>query len=72
MTRLEEIATKALSNLNGDRYKLTLMVARRAEALANGAVPLVQTDKEVSKFADIALLEIAEGKILLESGFESD
>lgn len=72
MTRLEEIAAKALSNLNGDRYKLALMVARRAEALANGAVPLVQTDKEVSKFADIALLEIAEGKILLESGFESD
>lgn len=72
MTRLEEIVAKALSNLNGDRYKLTLMVARRAEALANGAVPLVQTDKEVSKFADIALLEIAEGKILLESGFESD
>ncbi len=72
MTRLEEIAAKALLNLNGDRYKLTLMVARRAEALANGAVPLVQTDKEVSKFADIALLEIAEGKILLESGFESD
>ena len=72
MTRLGEIAAKALSNLNGDRYRLTLMVARRAEALANGAVPLVQTDKEVSKFADIALLEIAEGKILLESGFESD
>jgi len=66
MQRLEEIAALALKNLNNDRYKLSLVVAKRAEELANGALPLVEADKKMMKFADIALLEIAENKISLE------
>ena len=50
-----------------DRYKLSLIVAKRAEALANGAVVLVEADTSKMKFADIALLEVAEGKIGLEA-----
>lgn len=66
MQRLEEIAAKALQNLGNDRYKLSLVVAKRAEELANGALPLVEVDKKALKFADIALIEIAEKKISLE------
>lgn len=70
MTRLEEIAAQALANLKGDRYKLTLVVSKRAQDLANGATPLVELDEEITKFSDIALYEVAAGKIILESGLE--
>lgn len=69
--RMEEIAAKALEKMNNDRYKLSLMVAKRAEDLANGAMPLVELDKSKVKLADIALVEIAEDKITLENGVES-
>lgn len=62
MQRIEEIAAKALQKMGNDRYKLSLVVAKRAEELANGAIPLVDLDKNKVKFADIALYEIAEEK----------
>lgn len=65
--RTEQITAKALKALNDDRYKLSLVVAKRAEALANGAEPLVNTDTKKMKFTDIALLEVAEGKVGLEA-----
>lgn len=70
MARMEEIAAKALESFGNDRYKLSLAVAKRAEDLANGAVPLVDLDKSKVKLSDIALMEIAENKIVLESGVE--
>lgn len=72
MQRIEEIAAKALQKMGNDRYKLSLVVAKRAEELANGAMPLVDLDKNKVKFADIALYEIAEEKITLESSVESN
>ena len=72
MQRIEEIAARALQKMGNDRYKLSLVVAKRAEELANGAIPLVDLDKNKVKFADIALYEIAEEKITLESGIESN
>ena len=69
--RMEEIAAKALQVMKNDRYKLSLAVAKRAEDLANGAVPLVELDKNKVKLADIALIEIAENKITLENGIEN-
>jgi len=63
--RTEQITAKALKFVGDDRYKLALLVAARAEQLANGAESLVKTDK--TKFADIALLEVAEGKISIDS-----
>ena len=70
MPRMEEIAAKALQRMNNDRYKLSLRVAKRAEDLANGAMPLVDMDKNKYKFADIALVEIAEDKLVLEGSVE--
>ena len=41
-------------------------VGKRAEELANGAKPLLDIDISKLKYADIALREIAEGKIEIE------
>jgi len=65
--RTEKITAKALPFVNHDRYKLALLVAKRAEQLANGAEPLVDINLANSKFTDIALYEIAEGKVSIES-----
>ncbi|AGZ82043.1 DNA-directed RNA polymerase subunit omega [Campylobacter fetus subsp. testudinum] len=71
MQRTEEIAAKALQVVGDDRYKLALLVAKRAEMLAEGAAPLVKINVAKMKFTDIALLEISEGKVLLEALVES-
>ena len=52
--RTEQITARALKQVGDDRYKLSLIVAKRAEALANGAVVLVEADTSNMKFADIA------------------
>lgn len=69
MLRIEEIITKALERVNGNRYQLSLMVAKRAEQLSMGEENLLDIDTRKMKFSDIALREIAEGKILLD-GFK--
>lgn len=67
MQRTEEITAKALALVGQDRYKLVMLVSKRAEQLSNGAEPLIKADKNKQKFTDIALLEIAEGKVKLDS-----
>ena len=67
MERTEVITARALSRVGQDRYRLVMMVSKRADQLSNGAEPLIKADKNKQKFTDIALLEIAEGKIRLES-----
>ncbi len=67
MQRIEEITAKALEKIGQDRYKLVMLVSKRADQLANGAEPLIKADKNKLKFTDIALMEIAEGKVRLES-----
>lgn len=69
MPRIEEIITKALERVNGNRYQLSLMVAKRDEQLSMGEENLLDIDTRKMKFSDIALREIAEGKILLD-GFK--
>ena len=69
--RSEEVAARALKLVGDDRYKLALAVAKRAEALAGGAKSLLDIDVTKMKFADIALREIAEGKIALEGIVEA-
>ncbi len=61
--RLEEVGAKALKILGDDRYKLAIMVAKRANQLTNGARPLCELPEKNMKPTDIALIEIAEGKI---------
>ena len=63
--RSEQIITKALEKVGDDRYKLSLIVAKRAEKLGNGAEPLID-DTAKLKNVDIALREIAEGKISID------
>jgi DNA-directed RNA polymerase subunit omega len=70
--RIEKITAKAMEYLDGDRYKLTLVVAKRAEELSFGAEPLVSVDKNKMKFTDIALMEVAEGKVNIESILRSE
>lgn len=70
--RPEEITAKALESVNGDRYKLSLMVAKRTSELYSGAKVLVNVDTRELKFADIALLEIAEGKVELDGIIEAE
>jgi len=67
MKRTEQIVAKALKMLDDDKYLLSIIVAKRAEQLANGALPLVKNSSNKEKFTDIALREIAEGKVGLES-----
>ena len=63
--RSEQIITKALEKVGDDRYKLSLIVAKRPEQLGNGAEPLIH-DTAKLKNVDIALREIAEGKISID------
>ena len=63
--RSEQIITKALEKVGDDRYKLSLIVAKRAEQLGNGAEPLIDDTAKLTN-VDIALREIAEGKISID------
>ncbi|MGP1450271.1 MAG: DNA-directed RNA polymerase subunit omega [Wolinella sp.] len=65
MQRIEEIAFKALSRVKNDRYLLSNILFSRIDELGKGAKPLVNMDVKRHKLADIAMLEIAEGKIEL-------
>lgn len=64
--RTEQITAQALKNVNFDRYLLANAVGKRAEELAKGAQPLIELDMRKAKYADIALHEIAEGKIIVQ------
>lgn len=71
--RTEQIVAKALKVTGGDRYKLSLMISKRAEQLAAGELPLIDNvDTGKMKFADIAILELAEGKIALDGIVDKD
>jgi len=61
--RTEEITAKALENVNFDKYLLSNAVGKRAEELSKGASTLLDIDTTGMKYTDIALLEIAEGKL---------
>ncbi len=62
--RLEVINAKALERYNFDRYLLAKAVGKRAEQLRRGThKPLVDMDIKEYKATDIAIYEIAEGKL---------
>ncbi len=61
--RTEELTAKALENVKFDKYLLANAVGKRAEAIANGAPSQLDIDTTGMKYSDIALREIAEGKI---------
>ncbi|WP_024955518.1 DNA-directed RNA polymerase subunit omega [Sulfurospirillum arcachonense] len=70
--RTEQITAKALKYVDNDRYKLSLLISKRAEQLSNGAEPLVKLEDKNSKVTDIALLEVAEGKVSIKSFLDDE
>ena len=65
--KIEKLTAMALERVDFDRYLLAAAVGKRAEAIANGASPVVNMDPKIDKFTDIALVEIAEGKIIIDT-----
>ena len=61
--RTEQLTAQALERVDFDKYLLANAVGKRAEAIANGAPTVLDIDTSDMKFTDIALQEIAEGKI---------
>jgi len=68
--RIEKIIAKALEYANDDHYVLSLMVAKRSNELAEGAMPMIKADTKKMKLTDIALQEISEGLVQLDKIIE--
>ncbi len=65
--KVEELTAKVLqNNPNMDRYQLALAVAKRCDELLNGAKSKLNIDPKSIKAADLALMEIAEGLIVVK------
>jgi DNA-directed RNA polymerase subunit omega len=65
--KIEKLTAIALEKVDFDRYLLAAAVGKRASEIANGATPMVAMDPKTEKFTDIALVEIAEGKIIIST-----
>lgn len=67
--KVEELTAKILdNNPNMDRYQLALAVSKRADQLLNGATSKLSTSSKNIKASDLALMELAEGLIVV-NGF---
>ena len=65
--KVEKLTAKVLEeNPNMDRYQLALAVAKRSDQLLNGSPSKLNIDPKSVKAADLALMEIAEGLILVK------
>jgi DNA-directed RNA polymerase omega subunit len=58
---------KCLDNSGGSIYKLAVMVAKRAQELAEGAKPLIESGSE-TKPIRLALEEVLAGQLKVEEG----
>jgi len=65
--KVEELTAKILEdNPQLDRYMLALAVAKRTDEIANGATSKLNIDPKSIKAADLALMEIAEGLVVIK------
>ena len=65
--KTEELTAKILNdNQSLDRYILALAVAARTDELLNGASSKLNIDPKSIKAADLALMEIAEGLVVIK------
>ena len=65
--KIEELTAKILTDYpNMDNYQLALAVAKRCDELENGATSKLNIDPNSIKSADLALMEIAEGLIVVK------
>ncbi|MGA1932668.1 DNA-directed RNA polymerase subunit omega [Arcobacter sp. YIC-464] len=72
MMRLEERMTKALKQVNNDRYILAIAVGQRADELSKGAKPLLEQNTQNMKYTDIAIDEIANGLLKIDGFVEQE
>jgi len=65
--KTEELTAKILEeNQNIDRYQLAIAVATRCDELENGAQSKLSVNTNTVKPADLALMEIAEGLVVVK------
>ncbi len=65
--KTEELTAKILTeNPNMDRYQLAIAVATRSDKLENGAQSKLSVNTNLVKSADLALMEIAEGLVVVK------
>ncbi|MDD3817089.1 MAG: DNA-directed RNA polymerase subunit omega [Thiovulaceae bacterium] len=65
--KVEQLTAKILeNNPNMDRYQLALAVAKRADELLNGAKSKLSVHAKNIKPADLALMELAEGLVVVD------
>jgi len=65
--KTEELTAKILdTNPNMDRYQLAIAVAARCDELENGAQSKLSVHTSNIKSADLALMEIAEGLVIVK------
>ncbi len=68
--RIEQLTAKILdANPNMDNYQLAIAVSTRADQLLNGAPSKLHIDSKNIKAADLALMEIAEGLVVIKGFF---
>ncbi len=66
--KVEELTAKILQdNPNMDSYMLALAIAKRSDELLNGKKSKLNIDIKNIKAADLALMEMAEGLITINS-----
>ena len=69
--KVEELTAKVLNeHPNMDRYQLAIAVAKRCDELENGALSKLSVATSNIKSADLALMEIAQGLIIVK-GFSN-
>ena len=69
--KTEELTAQILANNPTlDNYKIAIAVATRCDQLENGAQSKLNIDPTSIKAADLALMEIAQGLIVIK-GFEN-
>jgi len=65
--KVEELTAKILEvNPNMDRYQLAIAIAKRCDELENGAISKLNVNTKSIKSADLALMEIAEGLVVVK------
>ena len=65
--KTEELTAKILDDRpNMDRYQLAIAISTRADELLNGASSKLNIDPKSIKAADLALMEIAEGLVVVK------
>jgi len=65
--KVEELTAKVLEqNPNIDRYQLAIAVSKRCDELENGATSKLSVNTSHIKSSDLALMEIAEGLIVIK------